>query len=47
MVKEAIKTRDSSEDATILARAAIIIRDAVFNHKGFQLTGGFPHFHQA
>ena len=42
MLKEALKKRDFSEDAVILAKAATIIRNDVFNHQCFQFTGSFP-----
>ena len=41
MLKEALKKRDFSEDAVILAKAAAIIRNDVFNHKCIQFSGSF------
>ena len=43
MLKKAIDKRDFSEDAVVLAKAAAIIRNDVFNHGCFQFTGSFPH----
>ena len=43
MLKKAIDKRDFSEDAIVLAKAAAIIRNDVFNHGCFQFTGSFPH----
>ena len=42
MLKEALRKRDYSEDAIILAKAATIIRNDVFNHQCLQFTGSFP-----
>ena len=42
MLKEALRKRDFSEDAIILAKAATIIRNDVFNHRCLQFTGSFP-----
>uniref|UniRef100_UPI00358E0071 uncharacterized protein isoform X1 n=1 Tax=Myxine glutinosa TaxID=7769 RepID=UPI00358E0071 len=42
MLKEALKKRDFSEDAEILAKAATIIRKDIFNHQCFKFTGCFP-----
>ena len=42
MLKEALRKRDFSEDAIILAKAAKIIRNDVFNHQCLQFTGNFP-----
>ena len=41
MLKEALKKRDFSEDATILAKAAMIIRNDTFNHQCFKFNGCF------
>ena len=43
MLKKAIDKRDFSGDAIVLAKAAAIIRNNVFNHGCFQFTGSFPH----
>ena len=42
MLKEALKKRDFSEDVTVLAKAAKIVRDDIFNHDHFTFTGSFP-----
>ena len=42
MLKEALKKRDFSEDVAILAKAAAIIRNDIFNHDHFTFTGIFP-----
>jgi len=42
MLKEALRKRDFSEDAVILAKVAAIIQNDVFNHRWFQFTGSFP-----
>ncbi len=42
MLKEALKKRDFTEDATILARAATLIRNDIFNHQCFDFAGSFP-----
>ena len=42
MLKKALRKRDFSEDAIILAKAAKIIRNDVFNHQCLQFTGNFP-----
>uniref|UniRef100_UPI00358EABF1 uncharacterized protein n=1 Tax=Myxine glutinosa TaxID=7769 RepID=UPI00358EABF1 len=41
MLKEALKNRDFSEDAVILAKAATIVRKDIFSHQGFKFTGCF------
>ena len=41
MLREALKQRDFSEDANILAKAAKIIRKDIFDHEGFRFTGSF------
>ena len=41
MLKDAMKKRNFSEDASILAKAAVIIREDIFSHEGFQFTGQF------
>ena len=41
MLKEALRKRDHSEEATILAKAAMIIRKDVFSHKSFKFDGSF------
>ena len=40
-MKDALKQRDFSGDAEILARAATIVRKAIFAHKGFNFSGCF------
>jgi len=42
MLKEALKKRDFSENAAILAKAAMIIRNDTFNHQCFKFDGYFP-----
>ena len=42
LLKDALKQRDFSEDAEILARAAMIVRRDIFDHKGFNFSGCFP-----
>ena len=42
MLRNALKKRDFSEDVIVLAKAATIIRDDIFNHQGFKFTGSFP-----
>ena len=42
MLKEALKKRDFTEDAQILAKAASIIRQDIFNHDAFKFEGSFP-----
>ena len=41
MVKDAIKKRDFSEDATILAKASAIVRRDILKNKGFNFSGSF------
>ena len=41
MVKDAIKKRDFSEDATILAKASAIVRRDILKNKGFNFSGNF------
>ena len=41
MLKEALKKRDFSEDAAILAKAAVIVRNDIFNHHCVSFTGAF------
>ena len=41
ILKEALRKRDFSEDAIILAKAATIIQNNVFNHRCLQFTGSF------
>jgi hypothetical protein len=41
MLQEALKKRDFSEDATILAKAAMIIRNDTFDHQCPQFNGSF------
>ena len=42
MQKKALKKRDFSEDVAILAKAAAIIRNDIFNHDHFTFTGSSP-----
>jgi len=42
MLQEALKNRDFSEDASILTRAAAIVRKDIFSHQGFEFSGCFP-----
>ena len=42
MFQDALKKRDFSEDAPILARAASIIRKDIFDHEGILFNGSFP-----
>ena len=42
MLKEALRKRDFSEDAIILAKAATIIQNDMFDHQCLQFTGSFP-----
>lgn len=41
MSKEALKKWDFSEDAVILAKAAVIVRNDIFNHHCINFTGAF------
>ena len=41
LLKDALRKRDFSEDATFLAKAAVIVRQDIFSHQGFQFTGQF------
>ena len=41
LLKDALKKRNFSEDATILAKAAVIVRQDIFSQQGFQFTGQF------
>ena len=41
MLRDALKKRDFSEDVAVLAKAATIIRDDIFNHQGLKFTGSF------
>ena len=41
MIKDAVRQRDFLEDALILAKAAGIIREDMFSHKGFTFSGSF------
>ena len=41
MLREALKQWDFSEDASILEKAAKIIRKDIFNHDGFRFTDSF------
>ncbi len=42
MLKEALKVRDFTEVAVLLAKAAAIVRKDIFNHQCFKFTGSFP-----
>ena len=42
MIQDALKKRDFSEDALILARAASIIMKYSFNHEGILFNRSFP-----
>ena len=42
MLRNALKKRDFSEDVEVLAKAATIIHDDIFNPQGFKFTGSFP-----
>ena len=42
MIQDALKKRDFSEEALILARAASIIREDIFNHEGILFNRSFP-----
>ncbi|CAB3995763.1 Hypothetical predicted protein [Paramuricea clavata] len=42
MIKDALKKRDFTEDALILAQAATIVRNDIFHHEGFQFTSQYP-----
>lgn len=46
MLKQAIKKRDFSEDAVVLAKATTIIRNGIFNYLCIQFTGSFPPYCQ-
>ena len=41
ILKEALKKRDFSEDAAILAKAAVIVQDDILNHHCVSFTGAF------
>ena len=41
MLREALKKRDFSEDAAVLAKTAMIIRSDVFDHQCFKFNGSF------
>ncbi len=41
MLKKALKKRDFSEDAAVLAKAAMIIRTDAFDHQCFKFDGSF------
>ena len=42
LLKDALKQRDFSEDAKILAKAATIVRKDIFAHRGFNFSTCFP-----
>ena len=42
MLREALQQRNFSEDATILAKAARIIRTDIFSHNSSKFDGSFP-----
>lgn len=41
MLKEVLKKRDFSEDAMTLAKAAVIVRNDIFNHHCSNFSGAF------
>ncbi|KAK3868810.1 hypothetical protein Pcinc_025848 [Petrolisthes cinctipes] len=41
MLRDALKQRDFSDDANILAKAAKITKNEIFDHEGFRFTGSF------
>ena len=41
VLKEALKKWDFSEDAVILPKAAVIVRDDIFDHHCINFTGAF------
>jgi hypothetical protein len=41
ILKNALKERDFSEEVRVLAKAATIVRQDMFDHKGFQFSGTF------
>ena len=41
MLRVALKKRDFAEDVAVLAKAATIIRDDIFNHQGLKFTGSY------
>ena len=47
LLKDAMEERKSEEDIKLLVRAAKIIREDIFNHKGFQFDGSFEENCQA
>ena len=42
ILKDAVKERDFSEDALILAKPAKILRNDIFNHQPFKFDNEFP-----
>ena len=42
MLKDDLKTRDFSEDALILVKAATLVRQDILSHQGFKFIGCFP-----
>ena len=42
MLKDAQKTRDFSEDALIMVKAATLVKKDILSHQGFKLTGCLP-----
>jgi len=45
LLKDAVQVqqRDLSEDATILAKASVVIRKVLFDHEGFKFSGSFSN----
>ena len=39
MLNDALKTRDFSKDALMLAKAAMLVRKDILSHRGFKFTG--------
>ena len=42
MLRESLKKRDFSDDIAVLAKAATIVRNDIFDHDHFTFTGSFP-----
>ena len=42
MLRNTLKKHDFSEDVEVLAKAATIIRDYIFNHQELKFTDSFP-----
>lgn len=41
LLKDALKKQDVSDDANNLPKVASIVRNDIFEHKGFSFKGGF------